>query len=160
VPILEHVRPTDQGPPPNGSGGADEKNPSQTETAKSSTTKTTPMTKPESTKDRNAEVDFRGEKRSNETHASVTNPEARLFRKGKGKPAQLCYMGHALMENRSGLIVEAELTRAARRRSRRCRNPCRHQASDARSPANGVRSSQLPQRVQRSHHAATPMRLS
>ena len=62
--------------------------------------------------DRNAEVDFRGQKRSNATHACLTDPQARLYRKGKGKPALLCYMGHALMENRNGLIVEAELTRA------------------------------------------------
>jgi len=62
--------------------------------------------------DRNAEVDFRGTRRSNATHASVTDPDARLYRKGKGKPAHLCYMGHALMENRNGLVVETELTRA------------------------------------------------
>lgn len=54
---------------------------------------------------RNAERDFRGEKRSNETHASTTDPEARLYRKGDGQPAQLCYIGHALMENRHGLVV-------------------------------------------------------
>jgi transposase len=56
--------------------------------------------------------DFRGEKRSNSTHASTTDPEARLYRKGKGKPAQLCYMGHVLMENRNGLAVAACLTQA------------------------------------------------
>ena len=61
---------------------------------------------------RNAEVDFHGHKRRNDTHASVTDPEARLYRKGKGKEARLCFMGHALMENRNGLIVDAELTRA------------------------------------------------
>jgi hypothetical protein len=61
---------------------------------------------------RNAEVDFHGEKRSNETHASVTDPDARLYRKGGGKEAKLCYMGHALMENRNGLVVEACLTKA------------------------------------------------
>jgi len=60
----------------------------------------------------NAEVDFHGQKRRNDTHASVTDPEARLYRKGKGKEAKLCFMGHALMENRNGLIVDAELTRA------------------------------------------------
>ena len=49
---------------------------------------------------------------SNETHASVTDPDARLLRKGKGKAAQLCYMGHALMENRHGFVVETELTHA------------------------------------------------
>jgi transposase/IS5 family transposase len=61
---------------------------------------------------RNAEVDFHGSKRSNETHASVTDPDARLYRKGEGKEAKLCYMGHALMENRNGLVVEACLTHA------------------------------------------------
>jgi IS5 family transposase len=61
---------------------------------------------------RNAERDFHGEKRSNATHVSTTDPEARLFRKGDGQPAKLCYMGHLLMENRHGLIVDAELTQA------------------------------------------------
>jgi transposase len=61
---------------------------------------------------RNAEVDFHGETRSNGTHASRTDPEARLYRKGPGKEARLCFMGHALMENRSGLIVDACLTQA------------------------------------------------
>ena len=63
-------------------------------------------------KGRNADVDFHGQKRSNETHASITDPDARLYRKGSGKEAKLCYMGHALMENRSGLVVEACLTHA------------------------------------------------
>ena len=62
---------------------------------------------------RNAEQDFRGQKRSNETHASTTDPDARLFRKGPGKEAKLCFMGHALMENRNGLIVGALATRAS-----------------------------------------------
>jgi transposase len=61
---------------------------------------------------RNGERDFRGEKRSNETHQSVTDPDARLYRKGDGQPAKLCYLGHVLMENRNGLIVDAELTQA------------------------------------------------
>lgn len=61
---------------------------------------------------RNAEADFHGRKRSNETHASTTDPDARLYRKGPGKEARLCFMGHGLMENRSGLLVEACLTRA------------------------------------------------
>src|SRR4029077_4015189 len=56
---------------------------------------------------RNREVDFHGEKRSNDTHASTTDPEARLYRKGPGKEAKLCFMGHALMENRNGLVVDA-----------------------------------------------------
>jgi transposase len=61
---------------------------------------------------RNAERDFHGEKRTNETHGSTTDPDARLFRKGKGKEAKLCHMGHLLMENRNGLIVDARLTEA------------------------------------------------
>jgi transposase len=61
---------------------------------------------------RNAEVDFHGQKRSNDTHASRTDPEARLYRKGPGKEAKLCFMGHALMENRNGLMVDACLTQA------------------------------------------------
>src|SRR4051812_493993 len=61
---------------------------------------------------RNTEADFRGEKRSNQTHASTTDPDARLYRKGAGKEAKLCFLGHALMENRSGLVVDACLTRA------------------------------------------------
>ena len=62
---------------------------------------------------RNAPVDFRGEKRSNQTHRSTTDPDARLYRKGPGMEAKLCFIGHGLMENRSGLIVDARLTRVS-----------------------------------------------
>lgn len=62
---------------------------------------------------RNAERDFHGEKRSNETHASTTDPEARLYRKGNGQPARLCYMAHVLMENRHGLALAGTVTRAS-----------------------------------------------
>ncbi len=61
---------------------------------------------------RNAERDFKGRKHSNETHASTTDPDARLYRKGNGKESRLCYMGHALMENRNGLAVGGEVTHA------------------------------------------------
>ena len=61
---------------------------------------------------RNREADFHGQTRSNETHASTTDPEARLYRKGLGKEAKLSFMGHALMENRNGLVVDACLTEA------------------------------------------------
>ena len=61
---------------------------------------------------RNGERDFRGEPRRNGTHVSTTDPETRLFRKGLGKEARLCFMGHALMENRNGLIVGAVTTTA------------------------------------------------
>jgi len=57
--------------------------------------------------------DFHGETRTNATHHSTTDPEAKLYRKGPGKEAQLCYMGHILMENRNGLVVDARLTHAS-----------------------------------------------
>jgi IS5 family transposase len=60
----------------------------------------------------NPTVDFHGEKRCNATHQSTTDPEAGLFKKGKGREAKLAYMGHVLMENRNGLVVDAELTLA------------------------------------------------
>jgi transposase len=61
---------------------------------------------------RNVEVDFKGQKRSNDTHQSTTDPEARLYRKGPGMEAKLCFIGHTLMENRHGLIVDTRLTQA------------------------------------------------
>jgi len=61
---------------------------------------------------RNGEVDFRGEPRSNETHASTTDPDARLYKKAAGQAAKLCHMGHVLMENRNGLVVDTSLTKA------------------------------------------------
>ena len=61
---------------------------------------------------RNVERNWRGETWSNATHASVTDPQARLYRKAKGRPAQLCYMGHAMTENRCGFVVATELTHA------------------------------------------------
>ena len=70
-----------------------------------------PMSRP-TRQSRNADIDFRGEKRSNATHASTTDPDARLYKKSSGTGAILCFMGHALMENRSGLIVQGDLTQA------------------------------------------------
>src|SRR5580704_5840709 len=61
---------------------------------------------------RNGERDFHGEKRSNQTHASTTDPDARLYRKGPGQPAKLAYLGHVLMENRHALVVDTRLTLA------------------------------------------------
>lgn len=61
---------------------------------------------------RNGERNFRKEKRSNETHGSTTDPDARLYRKGDGRESRLCFMGHVLMENRNGLAVDATLTHA------------------------------------------------
>jgi transposase len=61
---------------------------------------------------RNIEVDFHGQKRTNETHQSRTDPEARLYRKGNGKEAKLSHVGHALSENRHGLILRVTATEA------------------------------------------------
>ena len=61
---------------------------------------------------RNGERNFRREKRSNETHASTTDPDAKLYRKGDGQESRLCYMGHVLMENRNGLAVAGDVTPA------------------------------------------------
>lgn len=92
----------------------------KTPDAKSPETKTpetqTPDTKTQSDnngfKPRNVEVDFHGQKRTNETHASRTDPEARLYRKSKGKEAKLSHMGHVLAENRHGLILGIAATEA------------------------------------------------
>lgn len=93
------------GPP---SPPADETSPG---TDQAQQTETQPMTDtPRQT--RNPEVNFRGQKRSNATHASVTDPDARLYKKAPGAAAMLCFMGHTLMENRNGLVVQAELTHA------------------------------------------------
>lgn len=91
------------GPPPADKTSANTDQPQQTETQPMPDT-------PRQT--RNAEMNFRGEKRSNATHASVTDPDARLYKKAPGAAAMLCFMGHTLMENRNGLVVQAELTHA------------------------------------------------
>lgn len=61
---------------------------------------------------RNQEKDFHGKKLMNESHASTTDPQARLFKKSEGKEAKLCYMGNALMDNKNGLIVDAMATQS------------------------------------------------
>ena len=67
---------------------------------------------------RNAAVDWRGQRRSNETHESKTDPEARLYRKSSQAEAKLCYLGHGLTENRHGLLVNVRLTQASGRAER------------------------------------------
>jgi len=73
-------------------------------------TETTPMPPPDDPG--NPSVDFRGERRTNATHASTTDPEARLYKKAAGQEAKLCFLGHVLMENRHGLVVNTRLTPA------------------------------------------------
>ena len=68
---------------------------------------------------RNPEVDFHGQKRSNATHASTTDPEARLARKSNHSAAKLCFAGHVLIENRNGLIVDMDKKPTAEMKRRR-----------------------------------------
>src|SRR5215208_4209941 len=65
-----------------------------------------------STGGRNGERNFHRERRSNETHESTTDPDAKLYRKGDGQESRLCYLGHVLMENRNGLAVAGDVTQA------------------------------------------------
>src|SRR6478672_3267938 len=71
-----------------------------------------PPAEPPSEQGRNADADFHGEKRSNATYQSTTDPESRLYRKSMAAPAKLCFMGHLLMEHRNGLLVDMALTGA------------------------------------------------
>jgi transposase len=64
-------------------------------------------------KPRNAEVNFHGQKRSNDTHQSTTDPEARLYKKGDGQAARLYHMGHVVAENRHGLVMSVQMTEAS-----------------------------------------------
>lgn len=110
---MKSFQPKANAAPPDDEGPGDPPSPNATpETVPSATTaETDPM--PRNTKPhRNAEVDFKGEKRSNATHASTTDPDARLYKKSPGTGAMLCFIGHALMENRNGLIVQGDLTQA------------------------------------------------
>lgn len=110
-PKADTTLPHDDGPHDDGPG--DPPAPDTTPDTEPSETSAETDTMPRNTKaHRNAEVDFRGEKRSNATHVSKTDPEARLYKKSPGTGAVLCFMGHALMENRSGLIVQGDLTQA------------------------------------------------
>ena len=114
-PSMKSFQPKDSTPPPHDDDPgapppplAEETSP---DTSQPQQTETPPM--PDTPRQtRNAEVNFRGEKRSNATHTSVTDPDARLYKKARGAVAMLCFMGHTLMENRNGLVVQAELSHA------------------------------------------------
>ena len=106
---MKSFRPKAETAPPDDDGPCDPPAPDATpETAPSETDPMPRNTKPH----RNAEVDFKGEKRSNATHASTTDPDARLYKKSPGTGAMPCFIGHAPMENRNGLIAQGDLTRA------------------------------------------------
>ncbi|QFT65039.1 IS5 family transposase [Roseivivax sp. THAF30] len=119
---MKSFQPKDSPPPPqDGSPGGPPSPPADetsTDTDQPQQTETQPMTDTPR-QSRNAEVNFRGEKRSNATHASVTDPDARLYKKAPGAAAMLCFMGHTLMENRNGLVVQADLTYADGRGERK-----------------------------------------
>jgi len=109
--------PSDPPPPPphdvgNASGTGTTATTNKTETAGGTGEMTRPSATSQGEIGRNVERNWRGQTWSNATHASLTDPDARLYRKAKGKPAQLCYMGHALMENRNGFAIAAHLTHA------------------------------------------------
>jgi transposase len=114
---VKSFQPKAEAAPPEGGDGPNDPPPlpSATDAEASAEPSPSPETAPMTAtkpRDRNAEVDFRGQKRSNATHASVTDPEARLYRKSPGTGASLCFIGHTLMENRNGLIVQTEMTQA------------------------------------------------
>ncbi len=110
---MKSFQPKAEASPPDDDGPGDPPAPDTTpETEPSdSPAETDPMPR-NSHRRRNAEVDFKGEKRSNATHVSTTDPDARLYKKSPGTGAMLCFIGHALMENRSGLVVQGDLTQA------------------------------------------------
>lgn len=110
---MKSFQPKPEGAPPDDEGPGDPSahDPSPDDQPAHPKTETEPMPRP-NPRNRNTEVDFKGEKRSNATHASTTDPEARLYKKSPGTGAVLCFMGHALMENRHGLIVQGDLTQA------------------------------------------------
>ena len=110
---MKSFQPRAEGAPPDDAGPGDPPTQdSATDTQPGQTQhETAPMTRP-THRHRNAEVDFKGEKRSNTTHASVNDPDARLYKKSPGTGAVLCFMGHALMENRHGFVVQGDLTQA------------------------------------------------
>jgi hypothetical protein len=90
---------------------------------------------------RDAERDFHGERRTNDTHASTTDPDARLYRKGRGKEARLCPMGHLLMENRNGDALVTEASGTAERAGAEAmlgRQRGRHRATVGADKAYGV----------------------
>ena len=110
------------------------------ETAPSRTSdETDPMARPNH-RNRNAEVDLKGEKRSSAIHASTTDPDARLYNKSPGTGAMLCFMGHALMENRHGFVVQGDLTQADGHAERRAALDMvhRHSPGSTRRPTLGA----------------------
>lgn len=106
--------------PPNDEGPGDPPLPATTAADQREHTQTNTDQMPRPTRQcRNAEINFRGKNRSNLTHASTTDPDTRLYNKSPCTGAMLCFIDHALMESRSGLIVQGDLTKADGRAERR-----------------------------------------
>ncbi len=110
---MKNIQPKPKVAPPDDEGPGDPPAPDTiaAEQPAQTQTETDPMARP-THQHRNAEGDFWGEKRSNATHVSTTDPDARLYRKSPGTGAMLRFIGHALLENRSGLIVQGDLIEA------------------------------------------------
>lgn len=116
---MKSFQPKTQSTPPNDDpGGPSEPDTLPQDQPEANKPETSPMPRP-NRQTRHAEVDFRGEKRSSVTHASTSDPDARLYKRSPGTGAMLCFIGHALMENSAGLIVQGDLTRADGRAKRR-----------------------------------------
>jgi len=110
---MKSFQPRAEGAPPDDAGPGDPPTPDTA--ADNQPTQIQHETEPMPRKphrNRNAEGELKGEKRSNATHASVTDVDARLYKKSPGTGAVLCFMGHALMENRHGFVVQGDLTQA------------------------------------------------
>lgn len=122
-PKADATPPDDEGP--GDPSAADTTPETQPEEARAGTD---PMARP-ARRNRNAEVDFKGEKRSNAIHASTTDPDARLDKKSPGTGAMPCFMGHALMENRNGRLVQGDLTQADGHAERRAALDMSHRQS-------------------------------
>ncbi|QDI78081.1 MULTISPECIES: IS5 family transposase [Leisingera] len=117
---MKSFQPKAAGTPPGDDGSDDPPSTCITPTAQPILPETETDQMPRSNRrSRNPEVNFKGEKRSNATHASVSDPDARLYKKSPGTGAVLCFMGHALMENRHGLVVQGDLTHADGRAERK-----------------------------------------
>jgi transposase len=115
---MKSFQPKPEGSPPDDGGPGAPPAPDTAPETQPAKTETDPMPRP-TRPSRNAEVDFKGETRSNATHISATDPEVRLYKKSPGTGAALCFMGHALMENRNGLVVQGDLTQADRHAERK-----------------------------------------
>jgi hypothetical protein len=129
---MKSLQPKSEGSPPDDKGPDDPPTPSIDLDSQPTQSESEIEAMPRSNhrnRNRNAEVDFKGEKHSNATHASTTDPEPRLYKKSPGTGAALCFMGHALTDNRHGLIVQGDLSQADGHAERRAAQDMVHRHS-------------------------------